>query len=166
MTRSLLAAVAAGAAACLAPTWSASAANPAADAAGFIRVTPAQVRWVEAPGGHGAKFATVLGDPGKPGLYVIRGQFPPHWMDAPHWHSQDRYVTVLQGTWYTGTGPVFDASKAVPLGPGALMKHPARGVHWDGSAGDETVIVQIVGQGPVETTQVDPKAPGWIDVHR
>jgi hypothetical protein len=166
MTRACLA-VAAGLAACLTPTWSLSAPDPApTDAGGFIRITPGQIHWVTQPGSHGARFATVLGDPGKPGLYVIRGQFPPHMMDTPHWHSQDRYVTVLQGTWYTGTGPVFDASKAVPLGPGSLMKHPARGVHWDGSAGDETVIVQIVGQGPVETQQVDPKGPGWIEVHR
>jgi hypothetical protein len=31
------------------------------------------------------------------------------------------------------------------------MFHPADGVHWDG-AGDEEVVVQIVGEGPVETT--------------
>src|SRR5258708_6450577 len=115
---------------------------------GFVRITPAQVRWVDAPNGHGAQFASVLGDPAKPGLYVVRGKFPPYVMDSPHTHSQDRYVTVLQGTWYTGTGPAFDPSKAVPLGPGSLMKHPARGVHWDGSRSGETVIVQIVGMGP------------------
>ena len=32
--------------------------------------------------------------------------------------------------------------------------HPANGVHWDG-AGEEEVIVQIVGIGPVTTTPVD-----------
>ena len=166
MMKTFLAA-AAGLAACLGPTWSLSAPDAVpADAGGFVRITPGEIHWVTAPGSHGAKFATVLGDPAKPGLYVIRGQFPPHMMDTPHWHSQDRYVTVLQGTWYTGTGPVFDASKAVPLGLGSLMKHPAHGMHWDGSAGDETVIVQIVGEGPVETQQVDPKGPGWVEVHR
>ena len=38
---------------------------------------------------------------------------------------------------------------------GAYVLHPAGGVHWDG-AGDEEVIVQIIGEGPVETTQVGP----------
>lgn len=137
-----------------------------ADPPGFVRVRPDQVRWIADPADHGAQFATVLGDPDKPGVYVIRGKFPPHLMDAPHWHSQDRYVTVLQGVWYAGTGPVFDPARAIPMGPGSLMKHPAGGVHWDGSAGDGTAIVQIVGVGPVDTVQLDPKGPEWITVTR
>src|SRR5437660_10375854 len=110
----------AGASACLLPTgpWAGeSVSRP--DANGFVRIAPAQMNWVSAPGGHGAQFATVMGDPSKPGLYVMRAKFPPHWMDTPHSHSQDRYVTVLEGTWYTGTGPIFEAAKAVPLGPGS-----------------------------------------------
>jgi hypothetical protein len=34
------------------------------------------------------------------------------------------------------------------------MFHPAGGVHWDGAGGKEETIVQIIGEGPVETTQV------------
>ena len=136
----------------------------AQDPSGFVRITPDQVHWTDIPGGHGAQFAQLLGDQSKPGIYVIRVKFPPHWMDTPHWHPNDRYVTVLQGTWYTGTGPTFDPSKTIPLGPGSVMKHPGKGVHWDGSAGDETVIVQIMGMGPAETIQVDPKAPQWVEV--
>ena len=132
------------------------------DAAGFVRIAPVEVRWTDVPGGHGAQSAALLGDAAKPGVYVVRVKFPPHWMDTPHAHSGDRYVTVLQGTWYAGTGPIFDLSKATPLGAGSIMKHPANGVHWDGSAGDEPVIVQIVGVGPITTTQVDPKGPGWV----
>ncbi len=134
------------------------------DPEGFVRVTPAEIHWTDIPGAHGVQFAPVLGDQSKPGIYVIRVKFPPHWMDTPHWHPNDRYVTVLQGTWYTGTGPEFDPSKAVPLGPGSVMKHPGHGVHWDGSAGDQAVIVQIIGVGPAGATQVDPKAPDWVEV--
>jgi hypothetical protein len=112
------------------------------------------------------QIATLLGDPSKSGIYVIRVKFPPHLMDSPHWHPHDRYVTVLQGTWYTGTGDTFDPARAIPLKPGSLMFHPAKGTHWDGSAGDEPVIVQITGEGPATTTQVDPKQPDWIEVHR
>jgi hypothetical protein len=130
----------------------------------FVRIIPADVHWRDIPGGHGAQQATLSGDPEKPGLYVIRVKFPPHLMDLPHWHPNDRYVTVLQGTWYTGTGTVFDPAKAVPLPPGSLMLHPARATHWDGSAGNETVIVQIIGHGPTEGGAVDPKQPAWIEV--
>jgi hypothetical protein len=136
------------------------------DAAGFIRITPDQVAWTAVPDSPGVKSATILGDPEKPGPYIVRYQFPPHVMDRPHSHSRDRYVTVLQGLWYTGTGPRFDAAKAIPLPPGSVMKHPSGGLHWDGSNSDETVIVQITGQGPVTTRQLDLKAPQWVRVKR
>jgi Cupin len=130
----------------------------------FIRVAPANVAWHDIPGGHGAQEAVLFGDPSKEGMYVIRVKFPPHLMDLPHWHPNDRFVTVLEGTWYAGTGETFDAARAVPLKPGSFMMHPAKAAHWDGSRSDETVIVQIVGLGPADTTPVDPKQPIWIEV--
>jgi len=139
-------------------------AAPAPAAPTFVRITPSQLHWIEIPGGLGARFAVVLGDPGKPGPYVIRASFPPHVMDTPHIHPNDRTVTVLSGTWYTGTGPVFDLSKAVPLGPGSVMFHPGGAVHWDGSGGDTPVVVQITGMGPAPTLPIDPKAAAWVRV--
>jgi Cupin len=97
-------------------------------------------------------------------MYVIRAKFPPHVMDVPHWHPNARYVTVLEGTWYAGTGDTFDLARAVPLPPGSVMVHPAKAAHWDGSGGAENVVVQIIGDGPGTTTQVDPGKPFWIEV--
>jgi quercetin dioxygenase-like cupin family protein len=131
---------------------------------GFVRIAPADVQWHDVPGGLGAQQAVLLGNPDKPGMYVMRAKFPPHVMDAPHWHPNARYVTVLEGTWYTGTGDTFDVARAVPLRPGSLMLHPAKAVHWDGSAGNETVIVQIIGVGPTTGGQVDSKQPPWMKV--
>lgn len=130
----------------------------------FIRVAPSDVHWHDIPGGHGAQEAVLFGDPGKSGMYVVRVKFPPHLMDLPHWHPNDRFVTVLEGLWYTGTGDTFDPAHAVPLKPGSLMVHPAKAVHWDGSAGNDTVIVQIIGYGPGTSTQADPAKPFWIEV--
>ncbi len=45
----------------------------------------------------------------------------------------------------------------MPLKTGGFMMHPANGHHYDG-AKDEEVIVQIIGMGPVTTTQI-PSAP-------
>ncbi|MGH8137083.1 MAG: cupin domain-containing protein [Steroidobacteraceae bacterium] len=134
------------------------------DRSEFIRITPEEVQWHAIPGGHGAQMATLQGDPDKPGVYVVRVKFAPHLMTLPHWHPNARYVTVLAGTWYTGTGDTFDLARAVPLQPGSFMMHPAKAAHWDGSAGNETVIVQIIGYGPSEATPVDPKQPAWIEV--
>lgn len=130
----------------------------------FVRLTPQQLHWVEVPGTPGVQTATLQGDPAKPGFYVMRAKFPPYVVDRPHWHPNARYVTVLQGTWYTGTGTEFDLKRAVPLGPGSFMVHPARAPHWDGSASNQTVIVQIMGEGPATTTPVDPHQPFWVSL--
>jgi hypothetical protein len=133
--------------------------------AGFVRLTPQEIHWQDVPGGFGAQVATISGDPSGNGVYVQRVRFPPHVMDRPHWHPNDRHVTVIKGTWYTGTGGTFDPVHAVPLKPGSYMFHPAKGLHWDGSNSDDEVIVQVFGIGPADTVQADPRQPFWVQVH-
>ena len=126
------------------------------DKAGFVRVTPEEVKWTDRPGYDGVQFATIQGDPTKPGIYVVHARFSPGTMTRPHWHPEDRFVIVVQGTWYTGEGDSFEPDKTVPLKAGSFMLHPAKAHHFDG-AKDEEVIVQIIGIGPSATTLVDPK---------
>ena len=126
------------------------------DKAGFVRVTPEEVKWMDRPGYDGVKFAVIQGDPSKPGIYVIRAKFSPGAMTRPHWHPEDRFVTVLQGTWWAGEGDTFDPDKTTPLKAGSFMMHPAKAHHYDG-AKDEEAIVQIIGIGPSATNLVDPK---------
>jgi quercetin dioxygenase-like cupin family protein len=98
----------------------------------------------------------VFGDPNKPGMYIIRNHFAPGRTSRPHFHDQDRWVTVIKGTWWTGEGDVYDMATAVPIKTGGLMYHPAGYHHYDG-AKDEDVIVQIMGMGPVKTTDTEKK---------
>jgi len=100
----------------------------------------------------------VFGDASKPGTYVTRNRFAPGTGSRPHYHDQDRYVTVLKGTWWTGAGDVYKPETMVPIRAGGFMFHPAGYHHYDG-ARDEEVIVQIIGMGPVQTvrTEVDEK---------
>jgi len=123
----------------------------------FLRVMPEDVRF-KSPFGVGPETVVLYGDPTKPGLYVVRNRFPPGAHSNPHFHSKDRHATVIRGVWWTGTGPDLDFNKAVPMKAGSYMLHPAGGVHWDG-AGEEEVVVQIVGEGPVETTQISDGPP-------
>jgi quercetin dioxygenase-like cupin family protein len=123
--------------------------------AGFVRITPEEVVWNDAPGYEGLKVAVLHGNPSKPGFYMIRAKFSPGTMTRPHWHPEDRHVTVISGTWYTGEGASFDPDKTTPLKPGGYMLHPAKAHHFDG-AKDEEVIVQIVGIGPSKTTLLQP----------
>jgi len=139
-------------------------AGTAQQSSDFVRISPAEMHWQNVPDGHGVQQAVLFGDPAKPGMYVVRVRFPPHIMDRPHWHPMARYVTVLEGTWYSGTGDTFDLARAIPLKPGSVMLHPAKAVHWDGSGSAETVIVQIMGEGPATTTALDSTQPFWIEV--
>ena len=118
---------------------------------GFIRVSPQQVPFKSAAG---LEQAVLFGDPSKPGIYVVRVRFPPGVHSNPHFHSQDRHVTVIKGIWWMGVGEQLDLGRAVPMKAGSYVFHPAGAAHWDG-AGEQETIVQIVGMGPVETVQID-----------
>jgi quercetin dioxygenase-like cupin family protein len=107
-------------------------------------------------GGENAPAIAVLaGDPEKEGFYLLRAKFAPGVMSSPHYHSTDRHVTVISGTWYTGTGREFDRDNVVPLQPGSYMMHPAGAIHYDGSR-DGEVIVEIKGVGPASTVRLEP----------
>jgi quercetin dioxygenase-like cupin family protein len=137
-------------AASLAATVPGSAAEPEK---AFIYTPPEAVAF-KSPFGAGPDQAVLFGDPSKPGLYVVRVRFPPGAHSNPHFHSKDRHATVLKGVWWNGVGETLDFAKAKPMTAGSYILHPAGGVHWDG-AGDEETIVQIIGEGPVETTRLD-----------
>jgi hypothetical protein len=129
-------------------------ADAAVDADGFMRIKPDEI--VFTGGGEFAPSIAVLaGDPEKEGFYLLRAKFPPGVMSSPHYHSSDRHVTVISGTWYTGTGTTFDRDNTVALGPGSYMMHPAGGIHYDG-AKDAEVIVEIKGIGPATTVRLNP----------
>ena len=85
-----------------------------------------------------------------------RRRFKPGEMSRPHYHDKDRLVTMIKGTWFTGEGDIFDAAKTTPIKTGGFMLHPAGMHHYDG-AQDQEVIVQIIGMGPVQTTNTEVK---------
>jgi hypothetical protein len=124
--------------------------NPAA-----IKITPPdKIKWVA--GDNGADTATLAGDPDKPGFYVIMVRWHAHHMSRPHYHPYDRYITVLSGTWWVGTGNKYDPDSTVPVQAGSFVTHIAKGVHYDGAKDADTVI-EIVGQGPATATPAETK---------
>ena len=102
----------------------------------------------------------VFGAQGADGFYAYRNHFGPHATSKPHFHDKDRWVTVIKGTWWTGDGDVFQPDKMVAIKEGGFMFHPAGLHHYDGSCDDQGVIVQIMGYGPVKTTQTEVDAKG------
>lgn len=126
------------------------------DDKGFVTLKPGSEDWQDAPGYQGIQLMLVEGDPTKPGPYVVRVKFSPGIMSMPHRHPDDRLVTVIKGTWYTGTSETFELGSTRPLPAGSFMKHPAGAAHYDG-AKDGEVIVQITGVGPSGTVFFKPE---------
>jgi len=121
--------------------------NPAA----VIYQLPDQIKWKDT--GSGAMNAVLTGDPNKPGFYAVMVKWLPGNFSRPHFHPNDRFITVLKGTWWVGTGTKFDISQTVPMPAGSFVTHFGKQIHWDG-AKDEEAVLLIVGEGPATTTRV------------
>ena len=121
---------------------------------GFIALTPDAIEFRPVPGREGLSVALLHGHPDKDGFYVMRVRFAEDMRTSPHFHDQDRLVTVISGTWHFGTGKAGTCEGTKPLGPGSFAKHPKHAVHYDGSCGGP-VVVEISGRGPVKTTWVE-----------
>lgn len=119
--------------------------NPWLDPAALHFASPGSIPWLHDP--VGADTAVIAGDPQGDGWYVMLVRWSPHHMSQPHWHEHDRYITVLSGTWWVGTGSRFAPDRTVPMPAGSVVTHFARHAHFDG-AKDATCILEIVGQGP------------------
>lgn len=115
---------------------------------------PNQIKWVTQE--SGALAAVVRGDLNKPGPYIALYKWPPHHMSHPHWHQNDRFITVLSGTWWVGTGTKFDPNSTVPMPAGTFVTHYAKQVHYDGAKDEETML-EIVGEGPAASNPAEVK---------
>ena len=124
--------------------------NPAAVA----YVLPDKIEWKQTS--PGARQAVLAGDPSKPGLYVVMVKWLPGNMSRPHFHPNDRFITVLKGTWWMGTGTTFDPASTVPVPAGTFVTHFGKQVHYDGAKDEETVLL-ITGEGPATSTPAEKK---------
>ena len=122
--------------------------------AAVVYKTPDQIPWSQVDA-RGAQNAVVVGDPSKPGFYMVYTKWTKgNHFSRPHFHPNDRYIVVLQGTWWVGTGPKFDPEHGtVPMPAGSFVTHFGKQVHWDG-AKDEDAVLLIMGEGPATSTQV------------
>jgi hypothetical protein len=124
--------------------------NPAA----VVYKLPDQIPWGPV-NAAGAQSAAVVGDPTKPGFYMVYNKWTKgNHFSHPHFHPNDRYIVVLQGTWWVGSGAKFDPEHGtVPMPPGSFVTHYGKQVHWDG-AKDEDAVLLIMGEGPATSTPV------------
>ena len=119
------------------------------DPKGITIQMPKEIKWVK---GNGSETAVLVGDPAKPGLYVVLQKWLPHNNSRPHSHPNDRYITVLKGTWWVNTGANYDPDGMKPIPAGSFVIHDGQEMHCDG-AKDEECILEIVGMGPANNPQ-------------
>ena len=136
----------------------------AAEPAGRLRLTPAEVAAM-AKSGAGAGTSgvagittTVLsGNPALAGPYTIEIRVPPNTRIAAHSHPDPRSAVVVSGMWWFGYGPAADEAQLKALGPGSFYTEPAGEPHF-ARTGAEGASVYISGWGPTATHYVEAAA--------
>ena len=124
------------------------------DSKAVVYTLPDQYKWRDPTGAAGTNQVVLSGDPTKPGPYVTLNRFKPGNFSKPHFHPNDRFITVVKGTWWVATGNKIDKENMVPMRAGSFVTHFGKQIHWDG-AKDEEAWVLIVGDGPGTLTLVD-----------
>ncbi len=114
---------------------------------------PNEIQWRK---GNGSEQAILAGDPSKPGIYVVLQKWLAHNNSRPHFHPNDRYITVISGTWWVNTGGKYDPDGMKPVPAGSYVKHTGGEIHYDGAKDGDTVL-EIVGEGPATSTPAEEK---------
>jgi quercetin dioxygenase-like cupin family protein len=98
-------------------------------------------------------MAVLLGDPGKPGMFIVRLKVPAGYKVMPHWHPTDENVTVISGSFGIGMGDKFDAkTKAFPAG--SFFSMPANMHHF--AHAKTATVIEVSGMGPFALTYINP----------
>ena len=71
----------------------------------------------------------------------------PNVWSQPHSHPNERFITVLAGTFLIGTGPKLDKNNTVAIGPGGVVHYIPNQMHYDGT-GPEGVTLEFIAMGP------------------
>jgi uncharacterized protein (TIGR02246 family) len=120
--------------------------------------SPSELKWgdLKSPGvPPGAKIAVLHGDPGGPGGFVLRLQFPDGYQIPVHSHPTGENVTVVSGSLAVGMGNAFDASALHTYNPGDFAYLPPNQSHYGVAHG--ATIVQVNGRGPFVINVGAPK---------
>src|SRR5689334_13155614 len=88
------------------------------DPKSVLYTLPDKIDWKKGPA---QDSALVQGDPSKPGVYIQLLRWHKGNMSRPHFHSTERYIYVISGTWWIGTGPKYDPASTYPVPAGTYV---------------------------------------------
>jgi quercetin dioxygenase-like cupin family protein len=123
----------------------------------FRSVLPEDIDWKPFPAfPPSVRLAVVVGEPSKPGPYVIRVKMPGGGKLMPHRHSEDRVYTVMSGIFYIGLGDRFDADRLQAYPPGSVVVLPGDTAHFHWAKSGE-YVTQVTAIGPLGLEYMDAK---------
>ena len=122
----------------------------------FRVIRSEEVQWQAFPAfPPDARLAVLVGDPARPGPYLIRVKLPAGTRMLPHRHPEDRIYTVISGVFYIGLGDVFDESKLTAHPPGSVVVLPGGQPHFHWARSGD-YITQVSAIGPLGLDYLDP----------
>jgi hypothetical protein len=120
------------------------------DASAVSYIAVDKIQWKDNAAGTAAQ-APLYGDPSKAEPYAYFNKWKAGNMSRPHFHPNDRYIIVLAGTWWVGSGKKYDPDSTVPMPAGTVVTHTAKGIHYDGAKQGDAILL-IYGMGPATST--------------
>jgi quercetin dioxygenase-like cupin family protein len=122
----------------------------------FRAILPEQIEWRVFPAfPPEARLAVLVGEPSKPGPYVIRVKMAAGGKLMPHRHPEDRLYTVMSGVFYIGLGERFDPGKLNAYPPGSVVVLPGDTPHYHWAKSGE-YVTQVTAIGPLGLDYLDP----------
>ncbi len=108
--------------------------------------------WLGSP--DEVRVTFISGNEESNGMYLYRVKFPKGHKILPHFHSDERVVTVLRGSLYVGYGRKFEETTMKKLIEGGFWTEPKEKAHYVW-AKDGEVELQVVGYGPSTRSNVN-----------
>jgi quercetin dioxygenase-like cupin family protein len=119
------------------------------DEAVFRSILPEDINWKPFPAFPASvHLADVVGEPSKPGPYLIRVKAASGAKLMPHKHPENRIYTVMSGVFYIGLGEKFDGDKVKAYPPGTVVVLPGDTWHFHWAKSGE-YVTQLTGLGPL-----------------
>jgi quercetin dioxygenase-like cupin family protein len=123
---------------------------------GSVQLLPNQIQWSALPSdvAPGATWMMLVGPLDKPVHYTLRVHLEKGGMVKPHTHPDARYVTVLAGEVFAGTGNTVNEATSKRFPAGSFFVVPAGTLHYSW-AKDGEVTYQESGIGPTSNSFIN-----------
>jgi len=117
---------------------------------------PDEIEWGEGPDfiEPGSELAVLAGNPAE-GAFTVRLRLPEGYDIHAHTHPEPKYLTVIEGAMYIGTGEELDKDDGTRIPAGGFVEVPAGHMHYEWF--EEETILQVHMNAPIVVNYVDPE---------